>query len=479
MMHHHQNHQSVSSRQSTVMMKKQQQRQHQNDTHSVPRSVSTDDDEDDDVEKENFASVNTRNPAAVKKSNNSMAVVENYLRRYEHMVHQQEMEEKAVMAHIIPCIQRLMELIYNTTTTTTGSDMMKNDRDSHTGHTMLYKQQFPIQLHHEISYHQLHQAYQQLMRMKETTATTNISNDLTITAMECMTTDRQLMMMLRTLTEKWNVDFSHISMEEETSSLSITWAELIQCYKICIYSMMTMQHLPKGSMARVRARERSLSMMALFEPAPVISSSTGFTDLYVKHMDQNALRPTESKLIHENLVSTANVTEAAASLSTTGLRRRPWLKKRTKRLLPYVAMIALLVFMYGCWHYRYAVTEDRPTDDHTQDGKMMFQRGTNNDQYHHGAVLVPSFPSKSMVALPPSAMLSSQVSGLIPDGSHHPSTIRRQVVQTLHQSDVTRHGHHNIMHAADNHTFTMDIVHQVAAPVRYHPLLGIWSNFHQ
>ena len=159
MVKHHYS-QNVSSYESSMMMMQQQQKQHQqqlqNDTYSVPRSVSADDDEDDDGEKENMASKQFKKSSimkvvSVENSNNSTVVVENYLLRYEHMVQQQEMEDKAIMAHLLPCIQRLIELI--------------NDQNDNSGSTKFYKvPQLPIQLHHEISYHQLYHAHQQIGR---------------------------------------------------------------------------------------------------------------------------------------------------------------------------------------------------------------------------------------------------------------------------------------------------------------------------
>ena len=490
MMKHHRtsNNQYASSNQSTFSIKRhvlQEVQEHQDDVYSVPRSVSTDDDEDDDGKKENIkakqAKTSSKNPVAVKNTNNSMIVVETYLRQYEHMVQQQEIEEKAAMAHIMPCLQRLMELIHDTS----------NDRTPN-----LYKQQtFPIQLHHEISYQQLYNAHQQLIRMK-TKSTSNASSFQTITAMECMSTDRQLMMILRTMTEKMNINFTQNITEEETSTLSISWAEFIQCYKVCISSMMLLQYLPKGSMARLRARDRSLSMMALFEPSTSPSSLVGFTDLYMSpthhtfsSLPGGVILPNEFKSKHEESIveSATTATDTTASLLTTGQRRRPWLKKRTKRILPYLVFLILL-FAFASWCYTNYMREENKCKYFTEEN-ISNQGGTNKENYEHHQHGISEYPSRSIGTnqMNPSALIVEHVTlqhDAIPNGYYHPPmlTANSKEFQKHHRSDVPIQKHHktNTNTAAINMNYTFEPSDdQATTPVRYHPLLGIWSNFNK
>ena len=91
--------------------------------------------------------------------------------------------------------------------------------------------------------------------------------------MECLTIDRQLMMVLRVILERANLSSSsgrnetegELEMSGNTTPLDITWAEFVQCYKTCIVGMQTLQLLPGPSLARDRSRDRTLAMMSLFD----------------------------------------------------------------------------------------------------------------------------------------------------------------------------------------------------------------------
>ena len=488
-------------RKGPQQQQQQQQQRHrpqqplplQNDTYSVPRSVSTDDDDDDkdennhdfDVDKENIVSKQVLTSAARKNvvvetnSNHSIMVVENYLLQYEHMVQQQEMEDRAVMAHLLPCIQRLMELIHDSNTTTGGSSSSTTPPP-----------QYPIQLHHEISYPQLYRAYQQLLqiKMKSSGTVTHHNSVMTITAMECMTTDRQLMMILRTLTEHMPFDSTMYSTDDDIASLSMTWAEFIQCYKVCIYSMMTLQHLPNGSMARLRTRDRSLSMMALFGPsttATSLAASMGLTDVYLTTTTTPMPHTIETAFTQEKLISSSTTKETAVSttvsLPKTSLRRRPWLKKRTKRMLPYLLFITLLT-MIGFWYFTHVVGVARKQWNDTEENMISASETAANK----GRYQPPSFPSNSIAAphKNPSTRFVPQKS--LPNGNNRPSKIVADSTnaQNRHQSSemTTPLKNHKTNLAPqtnmNNDTFT-SYDGESAAPMRYHPLLGIWSNFNQ
>lgn len=85
---------------------------------------------------------------------------------------------------------------------------------------------------------------------------------------EFMTTDRQLMMILRLLTQSTPNDRRGAS-----DTATLTWAELVQCYKTCIIGMTTLQHLSRQDDTRQRTRDRTLAMLALFEPQSRLWSS--------------------------------------------------------------------------------------------------------------------------------------------------------------------------------------------------------------
>jgi hypothetical protein len=219
---------------------------------NIPRIVSND--EDDSKEQPQWEPLQDADKMA-------------YLIRYETMVRQQEAEDMAVQAHLLPCIYRLMELTSSTAPSTQGNTRL---------------------LQQSVSYAQLQQAWQKLPPT------------------DPMTTDRQWMMLLRLLTQKGAAETE-----------SITWAELIQAYKICILGMIALQHLPKGSSERGRARDRSLALLSLFE-APS-------THLFANNNEINGMMN--------------------APVQPTRRRRRKWLKKRTQRALPYFGMVALVLLL--------------------------------------------------------------------------------------------------------------------------------------
>jgi hypothetical protein len=204
-----------------------------------------------------------------------------YLIRYETMVRQQEAEDMAVQAHLLPCIRRLMEL---TSSSTAASSTQDNTR----------------LLQQSVSFAQLQLAWQKLPPT------------------DPMTTDRQWMMLLRLLTQKVAADTDRI-----------TWAELIQAYKICILGMIALQHLPKGSSERGQARDRSLALLSLFEAPSAHLFGT-----------------------NEMLTHAAAAAMMSAPVPPPRRRRRKWLKKRTQRALPYCGLVVVLLFLAGGFLYR-------------------------------------------------------------------------------------------------------------------------------
>lgn len=139
-----------------------------------------------------------------------------YLLRYETMVRQQEAEHMATLAHLRPLLESLSErqLI---------STLVDSD----------------LNLEKEISFQQLKDALDTIEHSSHS----------------YMKTDLQLMMALKTMVVK--------NTEEENGS--ITWAEFMQCYKTIVAGMQTLQHIHEPN-CRARAKDRTLSMISLFEP---------------------------------------------------------------------------------------------------------------------------------------------------------------------------------------------------------------------
>jgi hypothetical protein len=161
-----------------------------------------------------------------------------YLLRYETMVRQQEAEDMATLAHIQPILKRLVKL---------------------SGEESGYAEDIMAR---EITFHQLEKAHAVLEQDSS----------------ESMTTDRQLMLVLRTLTKK----------SPETQDECLSFAEFYQCYKTVVTGMQTLQYVPSASLVRSRTKDRTLSILSLFE-SPSTKLFTGDVPLTIHTNDEEAL----------------------------------------------------------------------------------------------------------------------------------------------------------------------------------------------
>ena len=254
--------------------------------------------------------------------------------------------------------------------------------------------------------------------------------------------------------------------------------------------MMTLQNLPKGSIARLRTRERSLSMIELFGLSTSFPSSMGLTDLYMTPMHHTTTHSNETKPIPDVLTTSSATKEIATGTSTaslltaSALRRRPWLKKRTKRMIPYLLLVIALLLLIGSWYYTLAMSKEREQQNDAEDNYFV-QSGTNGDVFQHlqHGIAVPSNPSKSIVVVQhknPSALSELQVHPIPSGNDHYPSMLaaKNQNAQNRRQLDVTMQKSKRIPVAAIHTNDTLKSSHdQQGTQIRYHPLLGIWSNF--
>ena len=166
-----------------------------------------------------------------------------YLLRYETMVRQQEAEDMATLAHIRPILEYARS----------GSSL---------GFAMPDRAAYPEVLEQRVTFAQLQQIVQDVEQKDESPP---------------FATDRQLMLLLKTLTENKskngvvkngqmsgkdnNNDSNSKSGVEEDS---MTWAEFIQCYKVVVGGMQTLEHLVSKE-HRLRTRNRTMSMLSTFD----------------------------------------------------------------------------------------------------------------------------------------------------------------------------------------------------------------------
>lgn len=190
---------------------------------TIVNSVTQDEDEldYDDISDDGCTDYSCSPMNCSPQPNRASNSIESYLLNYDNMVRQQEKEHDATLSHMRPLLNRLQvlvnvkRLIYDAIE---NADMLR-----------------------EFTYAELSTALQVLENNP---------------SQEFMTTDRQLLLVLRMLTQAVKIQ----DQEER-----ITWIEIVQCYKTCIVGMQSLEHI--SGPARTRVRERSLSMMTLFQPA--------------------------------------------------------------------------------------------------------------------------------------------------------------------------------------------------------------------
>ena len=171
-------------------------------------------------------------------SSNHPSAAASFVNRYEHMVQSQAGEDAAVWQHVRPCLERVQALIdehgsTNTSTTTAFHHAQSSSQGSHEKNLIHLSDLKTILPHLRSS-----------------------SSSASSPKKEPWTSDRQLMLVLQVLAEEHN--------NNNNTDISLTWAEVVQCYKACIGGMQTLERLPGPSQERDRCRQRTMAMLALF-----------------------------------------------------------------------------------------------------------------------------------------------------------------------------------------------------------------------
>ena len=208
-----------------------------------------------------------------------------YLLRYETMVRQQEAEDMATLAHVRPILKRIEKL---------------------SGEESSYAEDIMAR---EITFVQLQRALEVLEQDSS----------------EPMTTDRQLMMVLRTLARK----------SPENEDECISFAEFYQCYKTVVTGMQTLQYVPSASLVRSRTKDRILTILSLFEPP-------------------------STKLFNEDVPLTIHTNDEEALV---GDRRYVPLNPRTRRKRNMVLLVIGFLVTTAALFYSNAMTSSDGTDE--------------------------------------------------------------------------------------------------------------------
>ena len=171
-----------------------------------------------------------------------------FLKRYETMLRQQDSGNIATLDHIRPCLERLEQLIQHLPSgKTTNESQFSTIIGLPTGTTNKNK----------------HTVWDRELRFSDLKRVVEALDQSDTATPECLTTDRQLMMILRRIVQ--HVDDNEANNAIDLSKITITWAELVHCYKICVSGMETLQLLQYPSSERSRIRFRTLALIALFD----------------------------------------------------------------------------------------------------------------------------------------------------------------------------------------------------------------------
>ena len=178
------------------------------------------------------------NPILTNMQKKNQTSTESFLQNYGTMMKQQETEYTVTLSYLRPLLRNLELLAWMETSERGPGQMITiygNDDDDEKC------------LSRELTYAELRRALEKLEKNS---------------SYEYMTADSQFMLALRTLTSNDQlVDGVNWNPSEE----SITWAEFVQCYRVCIVGMQALEKIPQPKDTRARARDRSLLMMRHFQ----------------------------------------------------------------------------------------------------------------------------------------------------------------------------------------------------------------------
>ena len=253
---------------------------------------------------------------------------ESYLIRYEHMMKEQEMEQICTMSHVQSLLEILEDLLFE------GQDKAYRNHTSRNDENILLK---------EFS----------LKELKEVQEKIEHSNEFDI-----IKTDKQFLMVLEIICEDKNYCTAVDSSEKKQEKIS--WAEIIQCYRICVVGMQTLEIIGSHGTIRKRAKERTLAVLSLYQK----SSSANFSpSITVPHIACDAV---PSRMRHDDSV-----------IQSSGIDQGSQHNKRSRGLLRQIflsfftgAMVVTILF------YRYS----SPTEPMTQPRDIPFTNPTERVQ---------------------------------------------------------------------------------------------------
>lgn len=198
-----------------------------------------------------------------------------YLIRYEHMMKAQQTEKMATLSHVQPIFDVLEEMI---------GQVVENDErkliDSLDGKYSVdddLLMDSSARLSKEVRVHDLRKVLMyiesaSLLSSSSSSSTTKVtawSNEDEVATLnvssidlDLILMDSQMMTVLRTICK------SSTNSDKVDCDIFISWAEILQLYRLCIVGMQTLEILSASPTIRERAKGRTLNILSLFDHGP-------------------------------------------------------------------------------------------------------------------------------------------------------------------------------------------------------------------
>lgn len=284
-----------------------------------------------------------RNIAPVSKSfgtATSLDIVESYLIGYERMVMEQDREKMVTWSHLQPILELLDGLVQP------GQGYLRSDYGRKGNHSLpnQHVENHPTNEYTGSRVLSKEYSYENLQR-----ALSIIDDDDSALDFRLVKTDEQFMMVLRLLCEApWNPKYGpHNPIQNQHKNTKISWAEILQCYRLCIVGMQTLESLETPSLIRARAKERTLRILSMFQP---------FTNNFVDS-PQKGLRPEEKPKWQGEMSTSWYFDDLSPSSNFTNNRDVFKRKGRSMRqgwnvsVRPIVSAVMLTcIIILGMWH---------------------------------------------------------------------------------------------------------------------------------
>lgn len=166
-----------------------------------------------------------------------------FLIRYEHMMMDQEKEERSASSHLQFFLKLLLDLKADTKGDGSACHQVGDEASQD-----CYLVEFALE--------DLKEAYGKLKNSPK---------------YDVVKTDKQFLMVLDILCDD---KYDHTDITISETDRKISWAEIVQCYRNCVTGMQTLEKIGADTTIRNRAKERTLALLSGYRKSSFTNSST-------------------------------------------------------------------------------------------------------------------------------------------------------------------------------------------------------------